>query len=350
MKPEDNSIKHISLDQHGDSSVLSLKEKDLPEIQTHEVLVEIKAAALNHLDLWIRRGLPGLKIPLPHIPGSDASGIIVEVGADVSGYQPGDEVVIQPGTFCGDCPACQSGVEDMCSSYGILGETEAGVQQEFLALSPENIGPKPERLSFAEAAALPLSALTSWNMLKNRAKLKAGESLLVLGAGSGVGSMAVQMGKHLGARIIATAGSEEKRKLAYSLGADEVLDQRVSGFSKQVKQVTGGRGVDVVFEHIGEAVWQDAVRSLAVGGRLVTCGATTGVNGHVDLRHLFYKRLSILGATMGSLSDFHECLQLAKQGAITPLINANFPFKDIRKAHDHLEFSHAFGKVILEGW
>ena len=343
-------MKTVEIRNHGDSSVLSLVDMEKPTITEDQVMVEIRSAALNHLDLWIRRGLPGLKIPLPHIPGSDGSGILLEVGKNVPGWQVGDEVVIQPGTFCGTCPRCKLGQEDMCPSYGILGETEAGVQQQYLALSPVNIGPKPKRLSFAEAGALSLSAMTSWNMLKNRARLKSGETLLVLGAGSGVGSMAVQMGKYLGARVIATGGNLEKQSLAYSLGADEILDQHVPGFYREVKAFTAGRGVDVVFEHIGEAVWEDALRSLAVGGRLVTCGATTGVNGKVDLRHLFYKRLSILGSTMGSLSDFHDCLHLAEQGAITPLLDRVYSFKDIRAAHDRLEFDHDFGKVVLEGW
>lgn len=343
-------MKIIEFKAHGNSSVLDLVESSVPVIQDNQVLVEVKAAALNHLDLWLRRGLPGLKIPLPHIPGSDASGVVVQVGTQVADWQIGSEVVIQPGTFCGKCPACEHGNEDRCVSYGILGETESGVQREYLALSPVNIGLKPKRLSFAEAAALPLSALTSWNMLKNRAQLKAGETLLVLGAGSGVGTMAVQMGKYLGARVLATGGSEEKQKLAFSLGADEALNHRHSGFYKQVKALTGGRGVDVVFEHIGEAVWDDAVKSLAFGGRLVTCGATTGVRGLIDLRHTFYKRLSILGSTMGSLSDFHECLHLADQGVLTPVIDRVYFFKDIQAAHDRLEFDHNFGKVLLEGW
>lgn len=340
----------VQFSKHGPSEVLALSSLDMPELEPEKILVEIKAASLNHLDLWIRRGLPGLQIPLPHIPGSDASGVITEVGSEVKDWHVGDEVVIQPGTFCGECGQCRTGHEDMCSDYGILGETEGGVQRQFMCLAPKNIGPKPKHLSFAEAAALPLASLTSWNMLKNRAQLKHGETLLVLGAGSGVGSMAVQMGRYLGARVIATGGTEEKQKLAFSLGADEVLNHRQEGFSKQVKALTKGRGADVVFEHIGASTWTDSMRSLAVGGRLVTCGATTGVKGEVNLRHLFYKRQSILGSTMGSVSDFYECLQLAEQKALIPVIDQVFSFQDIRKAHDHLEFDHAFGKVVLEGW
>lgn len=343
-------MKALQFSEHGPSSVLKVSTLDQPVPTADQVLVEIKAASLNHLDLWIRRGLPGLEIPLPHTPGSDASGIIAEVGANVKDWNVGDEVVIQPGTFCGECPQCQSGREDLCPSYGILGETEGGVQRQYITLSPKNIGPKPENLSFAEAAALPLASLTSWNMLKNRAQLKANETLLVLGAGSGVGSMAVQMGRYLGARVIATAGSEAKQKLAFSLGADEVLNHRQAGFSGQVKTLTQGRGADVVFEHIGENTWSESMKSLAVGGRLVTCGATTGVKGQVNLRHLFYKRQTILGSTMGSVSDFHECLHLAKQKALHPVIDQTFAFRDIRAAHDHLEFEHQFGKVVLEGW
>lgn len=343
-------MKGVQFSAHGDSAVLKISQLEPPIPKEDQVLVEIKAASLNHLDLWIRRGLPGLEIPLPHIPGSDASGIIIEVGSEIKGWNPGDEVVIQPGTFCGDCVHCKAGREDMCPSYGILGETEAGVQRQYICLPLSNIGPKPKNLSFAEAAALPLASLTSWNMIKNRAQLKAGETLLVLGAGSGVGSMAVQMGRYLGAKVIATGGSDEKRSLAFSLGADEVLNHRQEGFSRQVKALTNGHGADVVFEHIGESTWADSVKSLATGGRLVTCGATTGVKGSINLRHLFYKRQSILGSTMGSISDFYECLHLAEQKVIIPVIDTVFGFKAVRAAHDHLEFEHNFGKVILEGW
>jgi len=343
-------MKAIQFSTHGSSEVLGLSTMENPVPQVDQVLVEIKAASLNHLDLWLRRGLPGLSIPLPHIPGSDASGVIAEVGSEVKEWNVGDEVVIQPGTFCADCDPCKAGQEDRCASYGILGETQGGVQRQYMCLHPVNIGPKPKNLSFVEAAALPLASLTAWNMLKNRAKLEYGETLLVLGAGSGVGSMAVQMGRYLGARVIATAGSEEKQKLAFSLGADEVLNHRQEGFSKQVKALTHGRGANVVFEHIGANTWTDSMKSLAVGGRIVTCGATTGVKGEINLRHLFYKRQTILGSTMGSVSDFHECLHLAEQKVLVPIIDKTFSFQDICRAHDHLEFEHAFGKVALEGW
>lgn len=343
-------MKAVQFVRHGKSDVLNIVNIDRPDPGKDQVLVEIKAASLNHLDLWIRRGLPGLEIPLPHIPGSDASGVIVEVGEDVEKWNPGDEVVIQPGTFCGSCKQCKAGRQDMCPTYGILGETEAGVQKQYICLAVGNIGPKPRNLSFAEAAALPLAALTSWNMLKNRAQLQQGETLLVLGSGSGVGSMAVQMGRYFGARVIATGGSEAKQKLAFSLGADEVLNHRQAGFSRQVKALTNGHGADVVFEHVGESTWADSLKSLAVGGRLVTCGATTGVQGQINLRHLFYKRQSILGSTMGSVSDFYECLHLAEQKVLHPVIDQIFGFKKVREAHDYLEFQHEFGKVVLEGW
>ena len=342
-------MKAVQFLEHGSADVLHLADRDTPACGPNQVLVQIQAAGLNHLDLWIRRGLPGLKVPLPHVPGSDGAGVIVERGSQIKDWQVGDEVVIQPNTFCGTCPACQQGNEHQCPKHGILGETQAGVQQEVVAMNPENIGPKPVRLSMTEAGAFALSALTSWQMLKSRAQLRRDENILILGGGSGVGSMAIQMARYLGARVIATAGSDEKRQLCYSLGADEVLDQHAPGFSKQVKALSPG-GVDVVFEHIGEAVWDEAVRSLAVGGRLVTCGATTGYHGSLNLQHLFYKRLSILGSTMGSVSDFHECLHLAEQGALTPVIDRSFPFRAAADAHRYLDETHAFGKVVLDDW
>lgn len=343
-------MKRIQFEEHGKSSVLNIVTTNPPVLLANQLLVETKASGLNHLDLWIRRGLPGLNIPLPHVPGSDAAGVIVGMGSDVEGWSVGDEVVVQPGTFCGSCAACLDGKEDMCPSYGILGETETGIQQQYVALPESSLGKKPKNLSFSEAAALPLSALTSWNMLKNRAGLIAGETALILGAGSGVGVMAIQIAKYLGARVIATGGTEQKRDLASRLGADEVLNHREAGFGKQVKQLTEKRGADVVFEHIGEATWGESLKALAIGGRLVTCGATTGISGSVNLQHLFFKRQSILGSTMGSVADFQQCLKLADEGVLKPVLDKVLPFGQVKAAHDQLEFHHAFGKVVLEGW
>ncbi|NQV16737.1 zinc-binding dehydrogenase [bacterium] len=343
-------MKTIQFSEHGQSSVLEVIDLDPPVLLPGQVLVEIKASALNHLDLWIRRGLPGLDIPMPHIPGSDAAGVIIDLGSDIHSWNVGDEVVIQPGTFCRNCPSCKAGREDMCSAYGIIGETEAGLQRQLVALPESNLGLKPKSLSFAEAAALSLSALTSWNMLKNRAKLQSGETVLVLGAGSGVGVMAIQIAKQLGAQVIATGGTERKRMLALEIGADEVLNHREPGFGKQVKQLTGWHGADVIIEHVGEATWDESLKALAVGGRLVTCGATTGVKGQVNLQHLFYKRQSLLGSTMGSVSDFQACIKLTEQGVLKPVIDKVFSFADVQAAHNYLEFQHDFGKVVLEGW
>jgi NADPH:quinone reductase-like Zn-dependent oxidoreductase len=221
---------------------------------------------------------------------------------------------------------------------------------EIVALKPVNIGPKPENLSFAEAAALPLAGLTAWQMLVKRADARSGETVLVLGAGSGVGSMGIQIGKHLGCQVIATASTGAQTKLAKQLGADEVIDHRDPEYFRTVKTLTAGRGADVVFEHIGAATWKSSLRSLAVGGRLVSCGATTGYMGEINIQHLFYKRQSILGSTMGTLDDFNAVLDLASKGVLKPIVDRSFPFREIGAAHSYLEHDHKFGKVVLEGW
>lgn len=343
-------MRTVRFHEHGDPTVLRLDEIPAPEVGPRQVCVAVNAAALNHLDLWIRGGLPGLKIPLPHIPGSDAAGIVEAVGHEVTAFKPGDEVVVNPGTSCGQCPACQAGRDNLCPSFGIFGETREGVQQEFLVLDVEHLGAKPTNLSFTQAAALPLAAYTAWHMLVPRANLQPEETLLVLGAGSGVGSFAIQIGRILGARVIATASKPEQQVLARELGADEVLDHREAGFGKRVKALTGGRGADVVFEHIGSRTWPDSLKALAVGGRLVTCGATTGVKAEVNLQHLFYKRQSILGSTMGTRKDFEQVLKLAAQGELKPVIDRSFRFADAAEAHAYLDTRHGFGKVVLEGW
>ncbi|MCF7797095.1 MAG: zinc-binding dehydrogenase [Lentisphaeria bacterium] len=333
--------------QFGGPEVLKLETLPDPDVSPDSVLVRMKATALNHLDIWVREGIPGLPIHLPHVPGSDGAGVVVAVGKNVSQWRVGDEVVIQPGTFCGQCDACKRGQEDLCPEYGILGETSPGVMQTLKNYDPVNLGPKPTDLTWEESAALPLAYLTAWNMVMNRAELKAGETVLVQGASSGVGMAAIQIAKYIGATVIATARTAEKRRAAGMVGAHHTLDSADPKMYKEVKSLTRGQGADVVVEHVGQATWQNSLRSLGFAGRLVTCGATTGPVAEVEIRHIFSKRLSILGSTMGSVADFNAVLSLAEKGVLKPWIDRVFPLSEGSAAHEYLVSAHEFGKVVI---
>src|SRR3979409_1238790 len=265
-------MKAIIFFQHGGPEVLKLAEVADPRIKSNEVLIEVRACALNHLDLWVRGGLPGIKIPLPHILGNDVAGVVRDVGELVTWVKAGDEVMIQPGVSCGHCDQCLSGRDNMCPEYDIIGSGRDGGYAELLAIPGVNVIPKPQNLSWPEAAALPLVTLTAWHMLVTQARVQPGEDVLVHAAGSGVGSLGIQIAKLFGARVIATAGSEEKLAKARELGADETVNYTRDDWPKEVKRLTDRRGVDVVFEHTGEATWPGSLGSLKKGGGLVTWG------------------------------------------------------------------------------
>lgn len=338
-------MKAIRIHKFGEPEVLRWETVPDPLCLPNQVLVQMKAMSINHLDIWVRNGL--FNYPLPIIMGSDGAGVIVKVGQEVGGWKVDDAVIIQPGTYCGNCQFCQEGKENFCTDYGILGETEDGTQCELMALNSEQLERKPDFLSFEEAAAFPLVFLTSYTMLIRRAKIQRGETILILGAGSGVGSAAIQIAKLYNCRIIATGGDEKKLQLAKSLGADYVINHSVENIHKRVKEITGGLGVDIVFEHVGEATWNSSLKSLRKGGRLVTCGATTGANVSINLRHLFIKNLSILGSTMGDRKAFSEVVEWLAQGKIKPVVDRIFSMSEVVKAHVHIENRQQFGKVIL---
>lgn len=338
----------IVYSEHGGPHVLRYVEVPEPRIHHREVLVRVRACALNHLDLWLRRGIPGVVIPFPHIPGSDIAGEVVRVGERVSNIRVGDRVLLQPGISCGHCPACLSGSDNMCPRYTLFGYMVDGGCAEFVASPAENVVPIPAQLSFEEAAAIPLVFVTAWHMLITRAHLKPAETVLVLAAGSGVGSAAVQIAKAAGARVIATVGSEEKLDKAKALGADEVLLHSRNDFARDVKRLTQRRGVDVVIEHVGEATWAQSIYSLAVGGRLVTCGATTGYDVKIDLRYLFSRHLSILGSYMGSKAELFSVLDLLTRGLVKPVIDKLLPLSHAAEAHARLERREQFGKIVLQ--
>jgi len=340
-------MKAIVFHQHGGPEVLKYTDAPDPTIRPNEVLVRVRACALNHLDLWVRIGNPNVPIPLPHIPGSDISGEVVQIGADVSTVRVGQKVVLAPGVTCGKCPACVSGQDNRCRHFTNLGYLIDGGCAELVRAPEVNCMPYPENLTFEEAASIPLVFQTVWHMLLARAELQPGEDVLILGAGSGVGSAAIQVAKFFGARVIATAGTDEKLRKAKQLGADHLINHKTQNIRDEVRRITNKRGVDVVFEHVGTATWDDSFASLAPGGRLVTCGATTGYDAKVDLRFLFSRQLSLLGSYMGTKSELHSVMRLVASGRFKPIVDRIFPLAACAQAHAYLESSSQFGKVVL---
>jgi len=302
---------------------------------------------LNHLDIWVRIGVPRLPMPLPLILGSDASGTIVEVGSQIDNYNFDDDVVIQPGTFCGNCQHCNHGKENYCSKYGVLGETKNGTQAEYIILDPANIHLKSEHLSYNEAASMQLVFMTAYQMLIKRAKLQQDETVLIYGGSSGVGSAAIQICRELGTKVIATVGNDTKGGFCNKLGAHYVINHNHENWLDEVKNITGKSGVNVVFEHVGSATWKQSMRILSKGGRLVTCGATTGADVGIHLSHLFIKQQSILGSTMSNISAFKEVMTKINEKIYVPMVDKIFPMKDIRDAHKYIENRQQMGKVVL---
>ena len=340
-------MKAVIFNQHGGPEVLQLAEVPDPQIKANEVLIEVRACALNHLDVWVRNGLPGIKIPLPHILGCDVAGVVREAGDLVTWVNPGDEVMIQPGVSCGHCAECSAGRDSMCDEYDIIGYRRDGGYAELVAVPGVNVIPKPKALSWSEAAALPLVTLTAWHMLVARAQVQPGEDVLIHAAGSGVGSIGIQIARLRGARVITTASSDEKLAKARELGADETINYTRDGWPKEVRRLTNGRGVDVVFEHTGEATWPGSIISLKKGGRLVTCGATSGFDARTDLRHIFYRHLTILGSMMGSKADLLAAMKFIESGQIRAVVDRTLPFAEARQAHELMEDRKQFGKLVL---
>ncbi len=341
-------MKAVLFDRHGGPEVLSYADAPDPIIKADEVLVEVKACALNHLDVWVRGGLPGIEIPMPHILGNDIAGVVREVGPLVSWVRAGDEVLLQPGVSCGHCEECLSGRDNLCAEYDILGYRRNGGYAQLVAAPATNVIPKPANLTWAEAAALPLVTVTAWHMLVTRANVKPGEDVLVHAAGSGVGSLGIQIAKLRGARVIATASSDEKLAKAKELGADDTVNYSREDWPKEVRRLTSRKGVDVVFEHTGAATWQGSIASLRTNGRVVTCGATSGFAAQTDLRQVFYRHLTILGSFMGSKAELLEAMKFVAAGQIKAVVDQTLPLAEARKAHELMEDRAQFGKLVLE--
>lgn len=333
--------------EHGGVERLQLEERPVPTPGPGQVRVHVRAIGLNHLDTWVRRGVAGHQFPLPLILSSDASGVIDAVGLSVAGVREGDEVVVLPGVSCGACEACQSGVDHLCRDYDILGESCDGTGAEYVCLPAANVAPKPRLLGFEDAAAICLVFQTAWNMLVRRAELRAGETVLVHAGLSGVGSAAVQIARALGAQVLATAGGPEKCAKVAALGAHHVIDYQATDFVAEVRKLTGKAGVQVVFEHVGEATFSGSLKCLSRGGRVVTCGATTGGNVQVSLHQVFFKSLSILGSTMGSKGDLRHVLRMFEQGQFRAVLDRTLPMDQVGEGHRLLEAREAMGKVVL---
>jgi NADPH:quinone reductase-like Zn-dependent oxidoreductase len=336
-------VRAIRFHEHGDPGVLRYEEAPDPAPAAGRAIVRVRACALNHLDLWQRRGIPRVRIPLPHISGSDVSGEIVDGGGALPQRQ---RVLLHPGLSCGNCRFCRENRDSLCSSYDVLGLLSDGGYAELVSVPADNLIPIPEHIGFVEAAAFPLTFLTAWHMLVTLAAIREGDDVLVLAGGSGVGQAAIQIARMHGARVFATSGPS-KIERTRALGAVAVFDHYTTDFGKECRALTGGRGVDIVVEHVGEATWDRSVRALANGGRLVTCGATTGGAASIDLRHLFARQLSLHGSYMGAKSELLAAVPHFFSGRLTPVVDEVMPLEAAERAHRRLESREQFGKIVL---
>jgi len=339
-------MKAVRIHQFGGPEVLTYEDIPDPQPRKDQVLVRVKACSLNHLDLWVRKGLPGVK--LPHILGSDIAGEVVEAGEYVSGITSGQRVIVAPIYFCGHCAKCLAGLQNQCREFTVIGNAVDGGDCELFAAPATNIIAIPDSLDFNQAASVPLVFVTAWHMLVGLAGVRTGQTVLVLGASSGVGIAAIQIAKLFHCRVITTAGNEEKLEKARTLlGADHGIDHYKQKISDEVRKITNKEGVDIVVEHVGAATWDESMKCLKTAGTLVTCGATTGPNAAIDLRHLFARQLRLLGSYMGTMAELRDVLSHIFAGRLKPVLDRTFPLTELRAAHEYLEDSRMFGKVVV---
>jgi NADPH:quinone reductase-like Zn-dependent oxidoreductase len=341
-------LKAVRFHEFGGPEKLRFEEAPDPKISPTEALVRVRACALNHLDIWARAGTRSERVPLPHISGSDISGEISETGNLVSGHPEGEKVLIAPGISCGICDYCSDGWDSLCESYKIIGYETQGGYAEYVAVPSANVLPIPDKLSFEQAASVPLVFLTAWHMLMTRARLVPGETVLVWAAGSGVGGAAVQVAKLVGAKVIATVGSETKREKAQKLGADFVLNHHTQDIPRETKRLTNGRKANVVFDHIGQATWEKSMKAMAPAGRLVNCGVTSGGKAEIDIRYIFVKQFSLMGSYMGGRGELLKVLSFFENGKLKPVVDSVFPLAEAAKAQEKMEKSEHFGKIVLK--
>ena len=353
-------MKAMLMTDRGDPSVLRMGETPDLTPQANEVLIRVHAVALNHLDIWVRKGAASPKLSLPHILGSDIAGEVVAFGTRATETDPGMQggkgdalevgarVVVNPGLSCGRCRKCLAGRDNLCAGYKIMGEHTKGGYGEFVSVPRANIVEIPNELSFSNAAAVPLASLTAWQMVVDKAKVQPGDRVLVMAAGSGVSSWAIQIVKLFGGIVIATASTDEKLEHAKKLGADFVVNYATEDYVKAVKQITNGEGVEAALDHTGADNWQKTIRALGWGGKLVTCGATSGIEAVTPLAHVFFRQLEILGSTMGSKADLHKIMKFVAGGQLRPIVDRVMPLENAREAHKLMESRAFFGKIVLE--
>lgn len=340
-------MKALAFHEHGGLDRLRYQEVPDPAIGPADVLVRVRACALNHLDLFVREGLPGFRLPLPFWTGCDIAGEVAQVGAEVREVAVGDRVAVNPNLHCGRCEFCQKGEQSLCVTYGILGEHVHGGLAEYVKVAGDKTLTLPAHVKYEDAAAFILVNMTAWRMLVTQARLRAGEDLLVIGVGGGVSSTAVQIGKLCGARVWVTSSSDDKLARARELGADECINHTREDWARVVWEKTGKRGVDVVLENVGAATWKGSLRALAKGGRLVTCGATSGPIGETDIRVVFWKQVSIIGSTMSSNEEFHDVMRELFRGRLRAIVDAVMPLGEGVDAQRRLAEGKQFGKIVL---
>ena len=340
-------MKALAFNEFGGPDKLKLQDVPDPTIKPGEVLVRVRACALNHLDLFVREGIPALKTPLPFWTGCDIAGEIAQVGADVPGVKAGDRVAVNPNITCGRCEWCIQGEDSLCVRYGILGEHAPGGMAEFVAVRGDNVLPLPAHIPFEDAASFVLTNMTAWRMVVTQGQVGAGQDVLIIGVGGGVSSTAVQIAKLCGARVIVTSSSDEKLERARQLGADIGINYAKEDWAKAVSEKTGRRGVDVVIENVGAATWEQSVRCVRKGGRLVTCGATTGPIGETDIRIVFWNQISIIGSTMANRKEFGDVMRLFFAGRLKAIVDEVVPLKDGAAAQQRLAEGKQFGKIVL---
>jgi NADPH:quinone reductase-like Zn-dependent oxidoreductase len=342
-------MKAAVIRDHGGLDRLRFEEVSEPNFTEDEVVLKVYSAGLNHLDIWVRKGRPGLEIAMPHILGSDAAGVVTAVGANVTGINIGDEVILNPGLSCGLCEYCNNGEQSECLSFGIIGMNRQGTFAEKVAVPARNVFPKPSHLNFDGAGTFVLSYLTAWRMLMTRAQVKAGQTVLIHGIGGGVALCALQLAKLAGAEVIVTSSSDEKLARTGKLGADHTINYvAVDDVAQYVRDITYGRGIDVVIDTVGAATWPIDFSAVRRGGKIVLCGVTSGPQAPTDLQMLYWNQLTILGSTMGSDKDLRQMLKAVTAAKLKPIIDSVIPLVDIKDAMGKMEEGKQFGKIVLK--